>query len=111
MPPTREHVETAQRLANLGAGLIPEDGAQKEALPRHLAHVPGRSEHRRKDDRVAVQLAQWVVVVELEPQMKLEFTMSGAGPTSAFCETDLAGREAPMSQCLGHSPNGLRTIS
>ena len=32
MPSSGEHVQAAERLADSGAGLVPEDGAEQEAL-------------------------------------------------------------------------------
>src|SRR5277367_2625886 len=66
MPSSRQHVQASERLADPRAGLVPEDGAEKEALAGDAAHARGGGEHRRQDQRVAVQRGQRVVVIELE---------------------------------------------
>jgi hypothetical protein len=67
MPPPGEHVQAAERLPDPRAGLVPQDGAEQEALAGDTAHARGGGEHRRKDQRVAVQRRQRVVVIQLEP--------------------------------------------
>jgi hypothetical protein len=47
--------------------LVAQDGAEKEALTGDAAHAWGGGEHRRQDQRVAVQRGQRVVVIQLEP--------------------------------------------
>jgi hypothetical protein len=67
VPAAGDHFQAVQRLAHAWACLIPEDRAEQELRPRHLAHVRRGREHRRYHQRVAVQRRQRVVIVELEP--------------------------------------------